>query len=455
MKTLVSTLLLLLFLGTSLQGFAQDTLSLGEAIQLALQNNYGIKASRNDLLASQNNATRGQANYFPSFDLSSGANISNANSTVGFAVRDENGDNVIDPNTGKLVSREVTVPGITTWNANAGLNMTYTVFDGFGRKANYEILQATVGQSQAQVRNLVENTLSQVANAYYQLARTENTYRIQQEAVEVSQTRLQRARTQLDFGSGSRLLVLNAEVDLNADSVALAQSALSLQNARRNLLALLAGDLDRDFRVETQVEFSETRSLEALFRKAMAQNSSLQLAEKAEKLAELNLQVAEAARFPRLDINGSYSYRYADNGPVSFLLTSENLSLNAGASLNFNIFNGRQTATRIENAQLSVLSSQLRKEEAQKNLERDLLNALANYQNSLDVLALQQKSLEAARLNFEQTQEQYRLGQANSTQFREAQLNLIRVRNQLNDLRYDTKLFEIELQRLTGELGGE
>jgi outer membrane protein TolC len=219
------------------------------------------------------------------------------------------------------------------------------------------------------------------------------------------------------------------------------------------MLAILASDFNIEFDVDPGVSFSESRSLEALWNDALAANPSLKLLEVSQKLSELNLSLAEAARYPRLDLTGSYGYRYSDNGPVSFVLTTESLSLSGGASLNFPIFNGGQLTRQIQNAAINNRSSQIRLDEAKMNLERDLRNALANYSNSLQVLQLQQKSLEAAELNFEQTKEQYDLGQATSTQFREAQLNLIRVQNQLNDLRYDTKLFEIELQRLTGELG--
>lgn len=432
---------------------AQDMLKLEDAIKMALKNNYGILVAKNDLEASENNVKKGQAGYLPKLDFTSGANLSQSGTKVGFALRDEEGNNIIDPVTGKFKTRDVSVPGVTTWNANAGLNASYTVFDGFGRRTNYQILETTAIQNREQLQNTVETMVSQVINAYYQVARLNNSYNIQKQATEVSTSRLQRAETQREFGAGTRLQILNAEVDLNADSVALANAFLNLDNAKRNMLALLASDLNIGFEVDPAVRFSESRTMEGLWDDALSSNPSLKLLEVSRKLSELNLRLAQAARYPKLDLTGSYGYRYSDNGPVSFVLTTESLSLNGGASLNVPIFNGGQLNRQIENANIATRSSQIRFDEAKKNLERDLRNALANYTNSLQVLQLQQKSLEAAKLNFEQTKEQYELGRGTSTQFREAQLNLIRVQNQLNDLRYDTKLFEIELQRLTGGLG--
>ncbi len=64
----------------------------------------------------------------------------------------------------------------------------------------------------------------------------------------------------------------------------------------------------------------------------------------------------------------------------------------------------------------------------------------------------QRQSLAAAQANFDRTQEFFALGQATSIQFRNAQLNLQLVQNQINDLRYDIKLSEMELLHLSGQL---
>ena len=65
---------------------------------------------------------------------------------------------------------------------------------------------------------------------------------------------------------------------------------------------------------------------------------------------------------------------------------------------------------------------------------------------------LEEKNLESAELNFKRTQELFNLGQVTTTQFREAQLNLISARNNISSAKYTAKLLEIELMRLSGQL---
>ena len=74
------------------------------------------------------------------------------------------------------------------------------------------------------------------------------------------------------------------------------------------------------------------------------------------------------------------------------------------------------------------------------------------YKNSLFVLKVQQKNLQPAQLNFNRTKELYDLGQVTTTQFREAQLNLIYAKNNILSAKYDAKINEIQLLRLSGKL---
>ena len=84
-----------------------------------------------------------------------------------------------------------------------------------------------------------------------------------------------------------------------------------------------------------------------------------------------------------------------------------------------------------------------------------MANGYDAYQNSRLVLDLETQNLEAAELNFQRSRDLYRLGQATGTQFREAQLNLIRSKNRLQTAKYNAKLNELTLLKLSGQLVGE
>jgi outer membrane protein len=127
-------------------------------------------------------------------------------------------------------------------------------------------------------------------------------------------------------------------------------------------------------------------------------------------------------------------------------------SLRIGATLSFNLFDGFQRKIQTQNAKIQQKNRELTWEETRLNLEKEVISAYESYQNSLLVLDLEKKYLEAADLNFKRTRELYNLGQVTTTQFREAQLNLIRSRSSVSTAKYEAKIKEIELLRLTGQL---
>ena len=418
---------------------AQELLRLEDAINEALENNYGILVAKNDAMVSANNAHPGAAGLFPTISGTAGANYNRNDVNVEFFTP------TIDP---------VNANGVESNSLNAGINLNYTVFDGLGNVNSFRILKKTADLSETQTQAIIESTISQVGNAYFAVARLAENYKTLGESVEISKERLQRARNQQAFGGTNKLAVLNAEVDLNTDSANLAIAFFNLENSKRNLNALLGRDVNESFNVSTEVDFSRNMNLTSLIQNAKANNVNMRIAEYNQQLAELNLKVAKASYMPVIGITAGYNFNQANNGPGNILKTQESLGLTAGATLNIPIFAGNQRKVSVQNAKINVATSQYQQEEALLNLERDLSNAFYTYQGTLRQLDLEQKSLESAGENFTRTQDAFKLGQATNIQFRDAQLNLQRVKDRINDLRYTAKLNEIEILRLSGQLTG-
>lgn len=65
------------------------------------------------------------------------------------------------------------------------------------------------------------------------------------------------------------------------------------------------------------------------------------------------------------------------------------------------------------------------KSQIEKEVKRDIANALGNYENRLNVFEIQQQNVITNQNNFERSQERFKLGQITSIEFRQAQINLI------------------------------
>ena len=86
------------------------------------------------------------------------------------------------------------------------------------------------------------------------------------------------------------------------------------------------------------------------------------------------------------------------------------------------------------------------------DIECNFNNAWDDYQNKLTIFQVQENNIITSTNNFNRTQEKYKLGQANSIEFRQAQLNLINSELNRNQAKYAAKIAELTVLQLSGEL---
>lgn len=157
------------------------------------------------------------------------------------------------------------------------------------------------------------------------------------------------------------------------------------------------------------------------------------------------MKKTKSGQLPSISINSSYSYY--ENEIAG---TNSNTQLTGGLNMSFNIFDGKKIEKA--NAKIQKQNTELEYQDKMLLLEKNLVNAYADFNYNLKILELEQDALEAATLNFEQTKEYHQLGQVSSTTFREAQLNLVEAQNNKSAARYDAKDSEVNIKRISGIL---
>ena len=432
---IIKKYIFLIILFASLQIASQTILTKKEALRITLQNNYGIKIATNNLEVAKNNSAILNSGFLPTISATSGANY-----------RRENQEITSQDGTSTSVEGAVT----KTYNASVGLN--YTIFDGLGRKYNYKQLQETYNLTELQARETIENTYLQLFTVYFQIARlSENTANLQ-EAVKISKQRLQRAKYQYDYGQSTRLELLNAEVDVNNDSINFINSRQEYLNVKRSLNIILGIQKDNNFDVETDVEFTELMTFDELLEKAKENNVLLKQNEKNIAISEFNIKVNKASYLPTLGFSASYGWNKSENPETSFLAQSYSNGLNAGLNLSWTLFDGGTTKTRMDNAKIALENQEILLEQQEETLINTLRNTWDDYNNRLFVLKAQEQNVLTAQNNFERTEERYKLGQVSSIEFRQAQINLINTKTALNNAKFDAKLIELQLLQISGEI---
>lgn len=434
MKSKLFTLYIFIALTLPNALLAQDTLSLQSAISLALQNNFDIKLVNNDVLIARNNVNIGNAGMLPVLGgtFNTGGGVQNSVQT---------------PATGP----ERRVDRARSTNLNYGVALDWTVFDGFQMFANYARLQELEKQGEVAAKGTILNTIADVFTAYYALSRQQQLVAATDSALDISRLRLTIANNKLEIGRGSKLDVLTATVDYNADTSAYLQQRNILENAMVTLNQVMARDLNAKFRVTEEIDIQKDLNYVNLQEFTDKQNPDLQTAFINKKIAELNLKQVRGQRYPLIGINGGYEISRSTS-PTGFNQKFRARGFTYGVSASLNLFNGFLQRQNERNAKIDINSSELNLAKVRQDVISLLLSTYQNYLTNLDLLEVESGNVDIAKQNLEITLEKYRLGSIPPLELREAQRNSINAITRFLDAQYQAKLTEISLKEISGTL---
>lgn len=424
---------------------AQVVLSKSQAISEMLQNNFGIQLAQNELEIASNNKSILNSGYLPTVVGTASAQYDNASDRRSFpGSLDENGNPRPD----------VVIEDAETQRYNAGINVNYLLFDGLGRHYDYKQLKEQYNLTELQVRETIENTMLQLFSVYYEVARQTENVVVLEQALRVSKERVTRAQYQFEYGQNSKLEVLQAEVDVVTDSVNVLNAKQQLANAKRDLNVVLNRDLKTNFKVDTLVSFTNKLQLEGYVTNSKDNNVTLLQNESQMKVSDYAIKSAKSLLLPTIGLTGSYGWNRTNSPASAFFPGSisrgENLTL--GANLTWNLFDGGGSIVGLKNAKILYNSQELQRKQFELEVNRDIANAKGTYENLLEIYDIQEQNVITNKNNLERSQERLKLGQISSIEFRQAQINLINAETSKNLAKYDAKLAELELLRLTGQL---
>ena len=434
MEKMKTNLLLTLFF-FSLIGNAQLLLTKEEAVSLALEHNFGVKIANNTVEIAENNSDILNSGYLPSLTGNGGANFNIDNTEAEFS----NGG-----------STELT--GAESSRYNASVNLNYTLFDGLGRFYNYKRLKEEYQLTELQARETIENTIVDMMTMYFQVANFSQSVSALEKSLEISRDRLKRAEYQFEYGQDTKLGMLNAEVDRNNDSISTINMKLELEKAKRNLNLVMGNSVSSEFEVDTLIVFIMGLEKDKLYQKMLANNVVLLQNQKNIAISEYDIKTGKSGYLPRIGLTGSYGWNKNNNNAASFVAVSTNTGLSGGLNLTWDIFDGGSTITRVKNAQIALDNQKILNEQIEKEVERNFNNAWDHYQNKVAVYQIEENNILTAFNNFDRTQEKFKMGQVNSLEFRQAQINYLNAVVSKNQAKYEAKLAEIILLQISGEL---
>ena len=438
-------LLTAILLGAYVAAGAQETpaaceapapLTLRKCLEIGLEQNYDVRIVRNEERISDNDATAGNAGMLPEIGLSAGYSGTLDN------------DRTSIPRDGDAVSES----GVYDQTASVGLAVNWTLFDGFRIRTNYKRLKEMQQMGALKTRITIEDFMASLTAEYYNYI--QQTLRLQnfRYAVGLSRERLRITEARVQVGNFSRLDLLQARVDFNADSSKYMSQHELVTASRIRINELLANEnLDEKLCIcDTLIRVNSTLEWDALLEKTLSANASLLMAEHDNTLAELDLKTVQARNYPYVNLTTGYGYSHNRYGSGTNR-SRGTLGLNAGVQVGFTIFDGNRRREQ-RNARIGIDNARLTRQRLEQSLRADLSNFWQAYRNNLEVILLEEENLIAAKENYEIAMERYLLGDLPGIEMREAQKSLLDAEERILTAQYNTKLCEISLQQISGNV---
>ncbi len=438
-------LLTAILLGAYVAAGAQETpaaceapapLTLRKCLEIGLEQNYDVRIVRNEERISDNDATAGNAGMLPEIGLSAGYSGTLDN------------DRTTTPRDGDAVSES----GVYDQTASVGLAVNWTLFDGFRIRTNYKRLKEMQQMGALKTRITIEDFMASLTAEYYNYI--QQTLRLQnfRYAVGLSRERLRITEARVQVGNFSRLDLLQARVDFNADSSKYMSQHELVTASRIRINELLANEnLDEKLCIcDTLIRVNSTLEWDTLLEKTLSANASLLMAEHDNTLAELDLKTVQARNYPYVNLTTGYGYSHNRYGSGTNR-SRGTLGLNAGVQVGFTIFDGNRRREQ-RNARIGIDNARLTRQRLEQSLRADLSNFWQAYRNNLEVILLEEENLIAAKENYEIAMERYLLGDLPGIEMREAQKSLLDAEERILTAQYNTKLCEISLQQISGNV---
>jgi outer membrane protein TolC len=242
-----------------------------------------------------------------------------------------------------------------------------------------------------------------------------------------------------------------AKVDMNRDKVEFMEAETQLESAKNSFAAFIG--YEDAFTVSDQTglnleeHFDEAETL-AIMR---AGNTALQLAGISAETARIQQQLQQATLFPTIAAQASYGLNQSQ-AEAGFLAASQQTGLNAGISVQYNLFSGFQSRTQRQNAKLEVLKAEHREAQTQELIENTVKNAVRAFNNAAAVAKIESDNAEVANQRMLKVNELYSLGQASSLEQRQAQLAWLAAENGKSSAQFRAVNAQIALYQLMGTL---
>ncbi len=414
---------------------AQQTLTLSDAINIALKNSLDIQFAKNNLSISAISDDKGFAGGLPVVS----ATITDNEQVVSINQK------FSDP------TRDTKRPNVGTKNLTAGVTASMVLYNGNRITATKKRLEEIKGLNQQVLATQIQNTIAAVMTRYYDVVRQQDFLKTIYQSITASQKRLEVLNIRKESGLANQADLLQAKIDLNALEQNLQTQQLVIDQTKTDLLNLIfMKPADASILIRDTIVVDNKLLLDSI-RKYMPANPSLLAASQQVKVNEWLEKETEALRYPTLRANTGYNFSNSKSA-AGFALLNQSYGPFVGINLGIPIYNGGVSKKQQQIAEINTRNARLQYDNMFFDMETGIVRTYQSYKSNLLQLQTEKKNYQLSSELLDLVLHKFELGQSTILDVKQAQVSFENEGFRLVNLSYAAKIAEIELNRIAGKL---
>lgn len=399
-----------------------EQLTMSQALEKALENNYQLRIAGRDLEIASLNNQWGTAGRYPSisFDISSNTNLD----------QDQNVNNRI----------------------LTGLGLNWILFDGFRVNLTKEQLELQHNLTAGALAVNIENTIEDVILAYNNILLQIETLEVFRKLMDLSYDRYRYEEKKHELGGSVTYNVLQAKNVYLSDKALFLKQEVEIRKAIRNLNILMGEDIGELWQINGKLQADTSEYLLSdLLSKMTNNNQVLKNQFINSQLTEKQTALKQSELYPSLRLSTGIqetNNRNVIQGSEAVTVNTFGPYVNLG--LSYDLYNGGNRKRAIQASRIEEEIATVETERMEQELTGELLTIYDNYELRLELLNIAGEGIESAELNLQIAEDKFRTGAINSFNYRDIQLIYLNAALEHLSAIYNLVESHTSLTRITG-----
>ncbi|MCX7908190.1 MAG: TolC family protein [Ignavibacteria bacterium] len=423
-KILLSILLVPIYL------FSQNydyTLSLKDAVHLALQNSKNLKIAESKVVSAEAKTKETNTQLYPTLKLTSG--YTRLSQVVPFKIN--------------FQGREFEISPTILNNYQIRLGIQYPIFTGFRLENTSSMMELNAQASKQDLESERTKVIFDVQTLYWTIKNLEATLKSIQENIRQVQSHLNDIQNFYKAGLATENEVLKVKVQLSNLELAKIdiENAIKINKINLCIVTGLPTTANLILTSEPNKETKEYPDLLQLLNIAYKNRPELKALELRKEASKKSIEVAKSGWFPQILFGANYYY----NRPNQRLMPLQDKfygTWDLGITLSYDIWNWMSTKYQTQQAEANYYQTDLSIQQLKDGITLEVSQNYYAYLRAKEKIKVAIEAVEQAEENYRVTYEKFKNGLITSSELLDAEVALLN-----SKISYNNSLLELEITK--------